>query len=156
MRGRRAELNTYEGQVINFLIKIRRSDGCWEWLGRRQNNKYGSHTFYGRDWLAHRLAYQLLKGDVSPDLDVCHHCDNPICVNPDHLFLGTHLDNMRDMVRKGRLRVPKKWNSPHAKLTQEQRKAAILMIQEGDSYDNVGKQFNVSPFTIRRIVKQGE
>lgn len=77
--------------------------GCWYWDGSRTNLGYGKVYWQGRKWNAHRLACTLLVGEPG-DLHVCHSCDNPGCVNPAHLFLGTARDNARDMVSKGRAR----------------------------------------------------
>lgn len=81
--------------------------GCWEWtkgktgLGR-PTIYYGKREGKDLQQYAHRVSYELHVGDVPDGLFVCHHCDNPSCVNPDHLFLGTAMDNRRDMVSKGR------------------------------------------------------
>ena len=69
--------------------------GCWLWLGFISPDGYGTR-------LAHRRAWELARGPIPDGMLVCHRCDVRHCVNPDHLFLGTHLDNMRDMIRKGR------------------------------------------------------
>ena len=71
---------------------------CWLWVGKQRTSGYGG---FGTKY-AHRTSYELAHGVYAPELWVLHKCDNPPCVNPDHLFLGTHLDNMRDMVAKGR------------------------------------------------------
>lgn len=78
-------------------------DGCWNWTGYLNNKGYGKFAFRGRSESAHRVSFMLANNLESlPKEFVCHTCDNPKCVRPDHLFTGTRTDNMRDMVRKGR------------------------------------------------------
>lgn len=104
---------------------------CINWTGvtvksgGRESHRYGRRTVAGRKILAHRHAYEQRHGPIPPGLDVLHRCDNTLCVNPDHLFLGTHADNMADMVSKGRhWRVPpaprRGEANPRSKLTDEQ------------------------------------
>ena len=89
--------------VSRFWARVQKSDGCWLWEGARSDVNYGLHwTDEKRLEGAHRFSYRLHHGDIPSGLMVCHHCDNPPCVNPEHLFMGTVLDNMRDMIRKGR------------------------------------------------------
>lgn len=98
MRGRPqiSAVNRFFGQ---FLI----SDGCWEWQGSRYGFGYGRlYLGDGTRVKAHRFSYELFNGSVPRNLCVLHYCDNPICVRPDHLFLGTLSDNTQDMVSKGR------------------------------------------------------
>ncbi len=75
---------------------------CWEWAGYRNPKGYGVIIFDGFKFSVHRLSFEHYKGKISPGMLVMHDCDNPPCYNPNHLFLGTHTDNMQDMVRKGR------------------------------------------------------
>lgn len=75
--------------------------GCWEWQGTLGQLGYGQTTFQNKKWIVHRLSYFVFKGDLR-GLDVCHTCDNKKCCNPDHLWLGTHIENMDDHVFKGR------------------------------------------------------
>lgn len=85
---------------IEFFDK----DKCWEWTASKDKNGYGKFYANGKHIRAHRYSYMAAIGPIGDGLFVCHSCDNPSCVNPDHLFIGTPLDNMRDKVSKGRLR----------------------------------------------------
>lgn len=86
------------------------ADDCWPWLGQLDTKGYGRIAIGGycsKVVLAPRLSWEIANGTISDNgLCVCHRCDNPACVNPGHLFLGTHLDNMTDMKRKGRMASP--------------------------------------------------
>lgn len=78
---------------------------CWNWTGGRFNHGYGAVSSGGRNatnLLAHRVVYEHYKGPIPAGLDACHRCDNKLCVNPEHIFLGTAKDNIRDMIVKGR------------------------------------------------------
>jgi hypothetical protein len=77
---------------------------CWVIQMATNNKGYGRLRRHGREWLAHRWIYIQHVGPIPAGLLVCHHCDNPPCINPDHLFLGAHADNAADMVTKGRAR----------------------------------------------------
>jgi HNH endonuclease len=81
---------------------IDKSDNCWEWTASTTKQGYGHLTFRYRTLYAHRAMWECINGEIPDGLDVLHKCDNPPCVNPDHLFLGTHQDNMKDRDLKGR------------------------------------------------------
>lgn len=100
-------------------------DGCWNWT-RGKRKGYGAINYMGRVWAAHRVAYELTKGAVPPGLSVCHRCDNPACINPEHLFVGSHGQNMQDMVTKGRDSHPPMpgERNPNAQLTA----AAVIAL----------------------------
>lgn len=76
---------------------------CQEWTGCKNNRGYGKQSYHGKLMLAHRVAWIKKYGEIPVGLIICHKCDNPACVNTDHLFLGTHQDNMRDCRDKGRM-----------------------------------------------------
>ncbi|MER3405479.1 MAG: hypothetical protein C4289_10265, partial [Chloroflexota bacterium] len=96
--------------AIRFWAKVQKTDGCWYWLGQVNKDGYGylgvGSKLNGTKRLvkAHRVVFELAFGPIPEGLEVCHHCDEPRCVRPDHLFLGTHADNMVDAFRKGRLK----------------------------------------------------
>jgi hypothetical protein len=88
-----------------FWDRVQKTDGCWWWTGFEKNSGYGSFSpKRGQTFAAHRYAWTLTHGAIASGMLVCHSCDTKLCVRPDHLFLGTHTDNMRDMRAKGRAR----------------------------------------------------
>lgn len=97
-----------------FVDKSEQHQGCWIWTGRRRMGKYGQTDFNGSKSLqAHRVAWMLTYGTPIPEeLYACHRCDNPGCVNPSHLFLGTQKDNINDAAKKGRLVLPLRKDKP--------------------------------------------
>lgn len=122
---------TIEDRLKNGT-QIRGRDECWIWLGSKNRNKagYGRIERNGKKEVVHRIAYKIYYGIDPNDLCVCHTCDNSMCVNPRHLFLGTHADNMRDMKAKGRAISPQKLKT-HCKRGHEFTKENTLPSKYG-------------------------
>lgn len=138
-----------EGLLSNRVIT---ESGCWEWTKSRQPKGYGQITYpgLGRSVLAHRAAAMVwMNFDIFSTLCVCHHCDNPPCFNPAHLFIGTIADNQRDMARKGRARGGMR---PDA-LKPEQILHIRSLVAAGYTRRSVARRVGVSHTTIIRHCK---
>lgn len=94
---------TIEVRIRRFWVRTDVDEnGCWIWRGKKNRRGYGVVQWDGKWFLAHRIAYQWVKGEIATGLLVCHSCDVPSCVNPSHLWLGTDADNQADSIAKGR------------------------------------------------------
>lgn len=144
-----------------FFTYVKKSDGCWLWQGGHLKSGYGNFKLASYTMrLAHRVAYAIAYGPVPQGVNVLHHCDNPPCVRPDHLFLGTDADNVADMLAKGRHYAsthPEKAlrgeRHPRTPLTWTQ----VCEIREryasgAGSLSSLGREFAVTPQAIRAIV----
>lgn len=142
-----------------FWAKVRKSyEGCWEWTAARTAGGYGQLNVFGSGKCpvyAHRIAYTMAHGEIPIGQEVCHHCDNPGCVRSDHLFLGSHRENMIDGSKKGRLNVQSKGKPGSAnicaKLREEQVPEILAMVASGESKALIGQRFGVSSTTIIRV-----
>lgn len=139
-----------------FWSKVDKSDhpkGCWIWVGARLKAGYGYFWFQKKRQLTHRVSFIFSNGNVPQGLDVLHKCDNPSCVNPDHLFLGTQIDNSKDMVNKGRCNPPAGERAAISKLNREQ----VLNIRQiwkvgGYSKRDIAATYDVHYMTIHAII----
>ncbi len=120
---------------------------CWDWLGGKHRQGYGSFVIVTNPFttaLAHRVSWQLHFGEIPEGMNVLHRCDNPPCTRPDHLFLGTHADNMVDEVQKGR--------NPNAKLTPEQVRGIRELLKAPDRHVvTIAKRYGVSVQSVYHI-----
>ena len=91
-----------ESLSTRFNKYVDKTESCWNWIGNKQKDGYGNIRLNDKKILSHRASWLIHNGDIPLEMHVLHKCDNPPCVNPEHLFLGTRKDNMQDMVKKGR------------------------------------------------------
>ena len=132
----------------HYEEKVIRGDGdeCWGWKGCLQAG-YGFLAHNKKQMNAHRVAYELFIGPIPEGLCVCHKCDNPVCSNPDHLFLGTKGDNLRDMTRKGR----NVGNLRHPRASVEK---VLSMEGSGLSQAKIGQVVGMSQAQVSRIIRR--
>lgn len=129
------------------------SNGCWIWKGAPAKSGYGVmyHKDMGGSMLAHRASYTLHKGPIPEGMLVCHTCDVRTCVNPAHLFLGTHKDNTQDKIAKGR-----DWVRDHrlsiAKLSEQQ--ALEIILDTKSTIRALGKKYNLAYSSVQKIRKR--
>lgn len=129
--------------------KLDETTGCWIWQAGFQPNGYGRFKLPGKNATAHRASWELHKGAIPSGLFVLHRCDRPACVNPDHLWLGTHAENMADMRAKRR---QNKGTKQHAATLNEPMVYGIrAMLKHGASQDECATIFGVSRSTIQEI-----
>lgn len=132
-----------------FWKQVRKTDSCWIWTGARLKSYGKAYCGAGRSNYAHRAAWMLTRGAIPEGLCVLHRCDNPPCVNPDHLFLGSQLDNMRDMKIKGR---SLRGRSPQAKLNRgDVHLLRRLWATGAFTCKQLGQEFNISKSSAHRI-----
>ena len=122
-------------------------DGCWEWAGYRDEFGYGRLKYAGRSWGAHRLSWTLTHGPIPQGLHMLHRCDNPPCVRPDHLFVGTAKDNIHDAAHKGRWHLPTNSVNP-TRLDADKVRAIRQLAQTGMGNPAIAARYGVS----RRMV----
>lgn len=127
--------------------------GCWEWQGYRRPGGHGQIGNEGRLLGTHRVAWELTKGPIPSGMFVCHHCDNPPCCNPEHLFLGTAADNARDMARKGRGRGAEGLSNANARLSDKDVRAIRECMAAGESARAVARDFKVTPEYVGQLAR---
>jgi len=143
------------GDKIRFWekVKIREHEQCWNWVAHKRNG-YGMFQIWNRSHSAHRLCWIMEFGPIPDGLCVLHSCDNPSCCNPEHLFLGTHTDNMRDASRKGKFHRKGELNG-RAKLTEREVATIRNLHGKGGLTPTVlAKAFGVTRPAISQILRR--
>lgn len=148
-------MDRWQADITRFWSKVAKSDGCWLWTGlRHDRGDYGLiHISHPRKhkYRAHRFSYELANGPIPEGLCVCHRCDNPPCVRPDHLFLGTNAENHADSAAKGRAYRPRGELCGKAKLTAPQVRE-MRSLQGRLSHGEIARRFGVHRATVRGIL----
>lgn len=145
-----------------FLQKVEKTDSCWIWKGSKFINGYGEIRLpKGNVTGAHRISWILFNGPIPKGMHVCHKCDNRLCVNPEHLFLGTPKENYDDMVKKGRKpRQPRGEHysigstNPRAKIDEAQAIDIRNQFESGIAIDQLAEKFNLTKTNIRLIINR--
>ena len=129
-----------------FARFVKLENGCWQWSAHSDKDGYGVLPGDRQNTRAHRLSYEIHNGQIPDGLIVCHHCDNPGCVNPDHLFVGTTKDNAQDALKKRRHYVGEK--NGRSKLTEENVKEILESYLNGQQLAN---KFDVTRHTVNNV-----
>lgn len=136
-------------EKLLFNVKLDKETRCWEWLGRKDKDGYGIMSVGDYPTRVHRIMYEQIKGDIKEDFLVCHKCDNPGCINPAHLFLGTIQDNNNDRDTKGR--TPKGEDSMSSVLTENDVLEIRELLKTGMTNKQIGEKYGVTGWAISRI-----
>lgn len=140
-----------------FLSHVQQTDTCWFWTASTYRNGYGQFWLAGKLTGAHRAAYLLFIGEIPDGLFVCHQCDNPLCVNPAHLFLGAARDNSHDAAKKGRMASGRRngnfTKNPRTKLSPSQVETIRQRVAAGESQRSVARDLRLSSALICNIVQ---
>ncbi len=137
-----------------FWSKVNKTDTCWNWTAYKNKKGYGDFGMGATKTVAsHRFSWELHFGPIPDGLCVCHHCDNPACVRPDHLFLGTQADNGADMRRKKRERHPSGGEASGAKLSLSNVLEIRSTYRPGDNLSRIARKYGVHRITIYDVVQ---
>jgi hypothetical protein len=150
----RIQWSSLESRFWSKYIPVTES-GCWIWEASARPSGYGQFgVCTGVMVSAHRLAYWLANGPFDESLDILHRCDVPACINPSHLWIGTHTDNMHDMRAKGRLRNNRGEDHGCSALTESQVREIRNIYSNGIAQEKIAKHFNISQSNVGNIVRR--
>lgn len=137
-------------EFLNFINTMGNKDNCWLWEKTVNKNGYAI-LYHSKSIKLHRYSYEYFNGKIENGLYVCHKCDIRNCINPNHLFLGTHKDNMDDMIKKDRHNVAKGESHYCSKLKCNDIYEIKIMLQKGIRIVVIAKKYHVSPGAISKI-----
>lgn len=137
-------------EIFNSLIDKNDENGCWNWLGQKKGG-YGFFYINGKDRLVHRYMFEKYNHQIINKGNVCHNCDNPSCVNPDHLWLGSHTDNMRDMISKKRGGKAFGERHPNCKIDEKTAIKIKALLRSGMKMTEIRDRLNVTYKVIQHI-----
>jgi hypothetical protein len=140
--------------IERFMNKVDRSggeDACWIWTARKTPQGYGRFLVDGINLLAHRVSFEIHSGTSARGLCVLHRCDNPSCVNPAHLRLGTNYDNVQDKVSKGRHLTSGGMKNPNRKLSEADVIEIRALVSRGIRRRDIASKFNIAPSYVNDI-----
>ena len=140
--------------VDRFMKKVEKTEACWNWTARRTPQGYGRFGVNGVNKLAHRVSYEMFKAPITDGLHVLHRCDNPSCVNPDHLWLGTNAENVADKVAKGREPSHIGESNNHSKLTAQDVLAIREAASRGANQYRLAEQYEIAQAHVSSIVRR--
>lgn len=145
-----------EAFAISFVQSVDRRgpEDCWPWVAGRDGKGYGAVMVNGVNCRAHRVAYIVANGSIPDGLHVLHHCDNPACCNPSHLYAGTAKQNADDRTHRERMPVRHGATNEQAKLSAEQVREVFRLRAAGVTIDVLSLQFKLSSPCIRRILSR--
>lgn len=131
-----------------FWLKVKKTSNCWNWTGGKFKSGYGTFTIGRKLYRAHRVSWVIHFKEIPSGIQVLHTCDNSLCVKPEHLFLGNHIDNMKDMKNKGR------GKSGNTKLNEKQvSDIREMYIPNKFGYTKISRIFNICPSNVGFIIR---
>ena len=133
-------------EYILTRISIDETSGCWNWTAGIGRGGYGRAKHNRQEYKAHRYSYQVFVGEIPDDKILCHKCDNPRCVNPAHVYVGTHKDNSHDRMARGR------YKNGRTKLAPEDYGEIRILYNEGVGPKAIAAEYGITPSSVYRII----
>jgi len=149
-KGKRGQ--KYCSKSCKLLFHIKQENGCWIWQGAQTNCGYGKIGHEKNHFSTHRFSYEIFNGKIPIGKIICHSCDNKLCCNPEHLWIGTQKENIQDAKRKGKL--PKQFGRKHSEETLKKLKFRKRPDRRGEKH-HLRKLKNNDVFEIRKLLNTG-